>query len=161
MNIETKYRKERIVYIEYFNRVPHNVITAYKHGERWIPTNWDFFEDVGSGMQLSRHNSGCGGDVSVIECPQFVDATKWAIWHDKCVTLKKGENVKILKQPILLKRGGCASRNPFSVSVEVYDEIYCKVCDGYHSEYCNEHMYEDENDNYEMKYILDNSLVNE
>lgn len=158
VKVSLKNKTQDVVYIEYFEGTPHSVLTAYQYEKRLIPDTWDFFQDAGNNMQLSHHNSGSGGDVSVIECPSFRNPEKWKVWHDKRISFKNDKNVKVLKNPIILTDGVNKSRNPFVVSVEVYEELYCKKCDGYHSEICREHMFEDEEDDYQLKYT-DGELV--
>ena len=159
MKVEIENEIQHVIYIEYFEGIPHSVITAYKYNDRLIPENWDFFQDLGNGMQLSYHNSGGGGDVSIIECPEFYNPEKWKVWHDKRIVFKNDKNVKVLKNPIVLSDVVNKSRNPFNVSVEVYNEQYCKECDGSHSKQCFEHMFEDKRDEYKLKYIKDGESV--
>jgi hypothetical protein len=141
----TDYKGEnKVVYIAYFERIPHSVITVDpEKGKFWSCDTWDFFTDALSG-NLKGHNSGGMGSNLEIEIPNFCEKSKWHIWADKSVKLLGNtEGVKILKHPILLSDNYTKSRNPFVISEEAYSENYCKVCDGYTDGHCEKHIYED------------------
>ena len=91
VKVSLKNKTQDVVYIEYFEGTPHSVLTAYQYEKRLIPDTWDFFQDAGNNMQLSHHNSGSGGDVSVIiqsRAFSIASMNKIQILSEKCWNFK-------------------------------------------------------------------------
>ena len=120
-----KHENKEIVYIEYKDGKPHNVITA--SNENFTMTNYDFEIDCYDDDNFMFYNSGCGGLATEIQAPKY---TKNAIgkvhfWlHPKASFKDLPENVTQLKEPFIVNN----NQNPFINSREVYDMTYCEFC---------------------------------
>lgn len=155
-------REERVVYIEYNGKVPHQVYTAVYSP---TPTNgipfwclshhWDFFANGGDESDIRHYNSGGGGDAAKIYGPHWVGKSPGEYWMDREIAAFKNEpiNGKELLKPKRLKRwDGSTSINPFNVSEETYSHEYCEVCGFESTEPCWEHNYEDNEGNLRVKH---------
>ena len=155
----------KVVYIEYINGIPHSAVTINtdynpKTDKFAGSDSWDFFCEGGDKNNLKAYNSGGGGFGFTISAPKFTEGAKVGIWVDKCIKLiGEAENCTILEKPLRLSDGVKTSINPFKIAEIALSCEYCKVCECFHEEYCDEHTYED--DEGEMRYDHDDSLCNE
>ncbi len=155
-----KHKEEKVIYIEYRDRIPHAAITVGKKG---YMSQWDFEIFHGEKENIRYYHSGGGGHMSAIQPPILIDGAKGcSYWLCPCAAfLGEPKNITELKKAIRVTGYLGTSINPFhpKVSQETYSMDYCARCDHWSDEYCRTHQYEDENDDYTLKYIDDNSLV--
>lgn len=123
--------------IEYFNNVPHAVYTTL--------SNFDFEMNYHGWMM--NYESG-GGKNDHFDIGNFVTPELWKVWirPDFGGTIKvKQPEVQLLKKPLRLKTPYThhpkSSINPFLVSEEVSDIVYCARCEGYYTDMCMHHQY--------------------
>lgn len=160
--INDKGERCKVIYIVYYDKVPHQVITTDYH-ERldfWGRTDWDFFLDGGQKGNLYGYESGMGGSKTEIEAPQFCEgASGVEIWMAEGVKhIGTPKNYKIIKKPIRLSNGITTSINPFKVCNICYSVEYCERCGHEHAdEYCRAHIYEDLKG--ELRYIDNDKIV--
>jgi hypothetical protein len=155
--IESKHRKtyiHKIIFIEYFDGIPHELST-----DDGVLSHWYTFLEDGNVNDLKLFNSGGGEDVKEFRLGEnYVNPEKWSIWVAKGYEyLLENSKEKTLKCPIMLSNGYKKSRNPFKIGQIAYDETYCKICDNHKEDYCEDHIYYD-GENY--VYIIDNECVN-
>jgi hypothetical protein len=164
MKADIENEEHTVVFIEYEDGIPFSVITMY-----WVdsalkpyfrPVFWDVFAESGDKHDLRIYKSGSGGNAFELEAPKYSDGFSAQIWYDPILDLKGDlKSLELLKQPITMKNMyGEPSSNPFDVCEITYSDEYCDVC-GHHSvEFCDEHMYTDEDGN--DRYRHDNSYAN-
>ena len=143
-----------IVYIEYHDGKPHEVITLEDSEYGKHKRLWDFDLNMNWGEYM-YYNHGGGGDIKNEYGPQFVEGTKGvSIWVAECLKFNKKyppKNCRIIKNPLRISKGdGTATIDPFKFAYdEVSDIIYCEDCEGYYNEGgCSQHM-----DMWEYKYL--------
>jgi len=155
----------RVVFIEYCNRLPHSVTTELiykKEGSGQSHTvlyHWDFFPNNGDNSDMRYYNSGSGGYDSVsLPVIHWADGYTGIYWISSDFHFGgEVKNGKQLKHPIRLSKfGGGYSDNPFNVAWETSNYDHCEDCGKSGDDYCRECIYEDENDNYQLKYKSDN-----
>lgn len=156
--------EHRVVYIEYRRGIPHGVVSQLYvpdavDGPYWRNIYWDCFANNGDKDDLYLYKSGSGGDI---DAPHFADGFVGEIWIEKGIELNGTPiNCKVLDKPKRIRtiyRG--SSINPFRVAEITHSCEFCEVCGEESIDICWEHVYEDEDDNYELKYRHDNSPYN-
>jgi hypothetical protein len=132
---------ERIVYIEYFRGVPHDVITTDAASLRGIST-YDIDPYGGDVSDLMYYKSGGGPNSWEIET-YAIEGTNCQLWIDPefrermALTLR---NTELIAEPIMLTDLHIQSTNPFEVGHEVGDITYCEKCElHYDEDYCPIH----------------------
>lgn len=166
--IEEEYRgsrlittEHRVLYIEYIDGTPFNVMTACNipdavGGAYWCMHHWDFFKNCGDNDDVMYYNSGFGGCAykDGINAPHFVEGSSVEIWKDKDVPfIGEPKNAVILAEP---------KGNPFDNASESLGYDHCDRCGhDINTTYdwgCEEHMYID--DDGELRYIDNDEFVN-
>src|SRR6202008_587515 len=107
-----------IVYIEYQDGFPHSVITCNMDGIGL--DRWDFNLNLAWG-EFMHYNSGFGGNIKSIAGPNFIESYKGgALWISDMIGFSeyKPVNCKMLKNPILLKKDGKTTIDPFKFSYQ-------------------------------------------
>tara|TARA_R110002020_G_scaffold318905_7_gene534549 strand:- start:7132 stop:7626 length:495 start_codon:yes stop_codon:yes gene_type:complete len=149
MEVIINDEKHVITFIEYQDGIPHSAITKFYvpnavTGPYWRAVYWDFFAEGGDVTDVRFYESGSGGNADEIEAPQWVDGYTGKYWIHKDANFKG--QVKKGKQLKNLKRFGSTwgkSINPFKHTEEVYSYDYCDRCGHHSTEYCTDHIYED------------------
>jgi hypothetical protein len=139
-----KYNDKEVVYIKYHNNKPHSVIVAELG--KWSVDNYDFETDCKECELFMHYNSGSGGLATEIQAPTYIDGCEdtckyWLHPQAKLKGLPK--NIRKIDNPIEIN----GSINPFDNSREVFQTIYCKICDAYLDEDWCEHLTEDDDGN--------------
>lgn len=154
---------EEIVYIEYIDNLPHQVLTAPIGGNG---LSWFDFEYVyGDKKDIRYYESGGGCRRNEIQAPHFVKGTLakyWMATDCKFNGRSKAKNCLKLDKPIQLIGYGKKSINPFNVSIKTHDGFdYCEICDHFTCDGngCEEHQ-EWDSDKGALVYIHDRSEVN-
>ncbi|PWK20297.1 hypothetical protein LV89_03840 [Arcicella aurantiaca] len=155
VNSGRKTELHRIVYIEYQNGKPHEVITDNFDG---FMAFFDFEEDCHSSDEFMFFESGGGGKITEIQAPHYDESCGIAsYWIHPEANFKEGRfpiNCVQLDAPIQYN----GNSNPFENGRKVYSLDYCKFCDKFYDEYgCEEH-FDDTDDEGNLKYF-DGSLV--
>jgi hypothetical protein len=136
---------ERIVYIEYQDGIPHEVLTASESGYlSWFDFNY-FYSDK---KDIRWYESGGGGHMTEIQAPHYVKGTKGVVyWMAEGAKFKgKPRNCKRIDSPLLIEGYLIASINPFDISDETSNYGYCDRCNQHVVDECQEHQYwDDEN----------------
>lgn len=163
LEIQIGDKIHRVVYIDYINGIPHQVMTtnfiSTSENPYWRLYNWDFFANNGNKNDVRAYNSGSGGTPKEIPAPQYVDGYIGKYWISDDAEFKgKPENAKRLKNPIPVADClGQRSTNPFKIA-EITDSYeYCDRCGHESSDFCYEHKYDDIHGN--ARYIDDNSCA--
>ena len=152
LEIQIGDEPHRVVYIDYNDGIPHQVMTT-----RFIPTAdtpywrlfwWDFFANNGDKKDIRAYNSGSGGTPKEIQAPQWADGYIGKYWMaDDAKFRGKPKNAKRLKNPIpIADYFGKKSINPFKVAETTNSMEYCDRCGHDSTDFCDEHKYWDEND---------------
>ena len=136
-NSGRKTELHRIVYIEYINGKPHEVITDNFNG---FMTFFDFEEDCNNSDEFMFFESGGGSKITEIQAPHYVESCSTAsYWIHPEASFKVGSlpiNCVELDAPIQFN----GNPNPFENGREVYDLTYCKFCGKMYDEnYCDDH----------------------
>lgn len=164
LQIQIGKELHRVVYIDYNNGIPHQVMTVH-----FIPTAkvpywrlywWDFFANNGDKSDLRAYNSGSGGDIHDVQAPNWVDGYIGKYWiADDAKFNSEPKNAKRLKNPKpIADYFGKKSTNPFKVAEITNSHDYCEMCGHESTEFCTVHKYEDD-EGYE-RYLHDDSFVN-
>lgn len=146
-------RNHKIIYIEYQENIPFNVVTIFfvetSKQPYWRPETWDFFANEGDVDDMYAYSSGSGGSHNKIPAPQYIDGYLGAsYWMADGVEFEGIEkNIKRLERPLLIN----AHKNPFKYSEITHSSEYCDRCEYYSTEFCHEHKYEDDDDNVRYK----------
>jgi len=132
-----KYKNEEIIYIEYQDGKPHEVITD--NG------SYDFEPDCKEVELFMHYNSGSGCYDMKIPISTYIEEAKGkgCFWLHKDATITEIGNIKRITEPLEIN----GSKNPFDNSREVFDNIFCKYCDKYLDEDWCEHLTEDDDGN--------------
>lgn len=153
-----EYNDETVVYIEYHGKIPHSAITV---GDTGYMSHWDFEYFHGDKKNIRFYQSGGGGHMSKISAPTYCDGcTMTSYWIADCASLEGvPANITKIEKPIRVNGYMGTSINPFHsrVGEETNNIEYCEVCDERSSEYCMEHIFEDNEGN--LRYIKDNSIA--
>jgi hypothetical protein len=143
-----------VVYIEYVNKIPYLVRTVTYipnavNGPYWRLFDWDFECADGDENDLIAYNCGSGGCEKDIDAPNFVkNKNIKEVWvADGIVLREKGENFTLIKELIELKNEFNKSTNPFDIAEIVYSIDYCPKCKTYSRDFCDEHLYYDNEGN--------------
>ena len=136
-----KHKDKKILYIVYHNRIPFEV---YTEGAGY---DFELYNNDKDHIMFSHTSSGLDSNEEV-ELPRLAYPKKTPttqVWLEKGIRIKGNcQGIKILKHPILLKADEERSRNPFAISREVGDIIYCSKCGKYYDENgCIDHGIED------------------
>jgi len=155
-----EHKGKIVAYIEYQNGIPHFAITVNDSGGM---THWDFEIFYGDTKNIRYYESGSGGNISSFDSPKYIDGLNGCYyWMSNVASFKdKPKNIKAINEPLIITGYNGTSKNPFDpiVSEETYSLDYCDRCQHWDNEYCRQHQFEDENDDYVLKYIDDKSLV--
>lgn len=147
-------KEHKVVFITYHNRKVHDVITD----QDGCHYSWDAFYDQGS---LYLYNAGVGGG-NKMDAPKYIKGAKNVrLWLNGLELVGEPENCKIIKNPILLKCPYSGkSYNPFTIGDITHSYEYCEECGERSIEICREHVHEveDEEGNYEFRYISTGQL---
>jgi len=160
-NIEGK--EHIITYIDYQDGLPHSVVTKFyveqaEKGAYWRAANWFFFVEKNDKKDIRFYNSGSGGNPDKIDAPQWIDDYVGNFWITNGVILKgKVKNGKQLSMPLEFDTYSGKSINPFEFAEETTSYEYCARCGNFSTEYCKEHIYE--NDDGELRYMDDDSII--
>jgi len=163
MKTEVENDIHKVVYIDYSNGVPHLVVTQEyipdaTNGPYWRNNFWDCFANEGDNSDLYLHHSGSGGEI---QAPIWADGYTGIFWMDESCKFKgEPKNYKRIKHPRIIKSLRGASRNPFIIAEVTHCNEFCEVCNHSSIDVCWDHIYEDEDDHYELKYKHDNSPYN-
>ena len=129
-NLYGESHKEKIIYIEYFDGMPHKIITEGKRSS----STWDIEKDHLGFDKFIHYNSGSG--ALEIEASDFVRHDLGSYWvHPKAKIINKPK-MKRLHLPI--KYDGV--QNPFKLSREVLEMVYCERCNHVVDESLCEHL---------------------
>ncbi len=145
---ETHY----VIYVEYQEGIPHDVRTVEyipnaTNGPYWCLTSWDFFAEKGCVENIKAYESGGGGNENSIYAPNFIDGYLGEYWLAEGVNLiGSPKNAKRLDSLKIIESYISKSTNPFDVAEIAYDQQWCPKCNSYSEEFCNEHLYYDNND---------------
>ena len=95
----------RVVYIDYQNGIPHQVMTVIfiesAKEPYWRLVNWDFFANNGDVLDIRAYEAGSGGSHKEIQAPKWADGYKGKFWIPKDAKFKgKPRNATRLKNPI-------------------------------------------------------------
>ena len=154
----------KVVYIEYYDGIPNQVMTARfietALNPYWRLYSWDFFANNGDKEDIMAYNSGCGGTPKEIQAPQWADGYIGKYWMADDAKFKgKPKNAKRLKNLIpIAGYFGKKSINPFNVAKITNSMECCDRCGHYSTEFCDEHKYWDE-ENGVGRYIDDDSCA--
>ncbi len=125
----------RVVYIEYHDGIPFDVITdefdGYMH-------HFDFEPDCKGFEKLMFHNTGSGGKITAIQAPHIADGcTGVAYWmHPEAKFKGRPKNITRIEAPIEID----GHINPFELGRKIGGVEYCKFCDKWYDEdLCPEH----------------------
>lgn len=160
MKIAIEDKLHKVVYIEYQKGLPHAVVTQYYvpnavGGPYWRNDFWDFFPNAGDRTEICACHAGNGGNQPA---PQWADGYIGEFWIDKDFKLEgEPKNYKILAKPKRIKSYMGSSINPFKIAEITHSSEYCEECGKTSRDICWEHVYEDEDDDYTLKYKSDNS----
>ena len=143
-----------VIYIEYINKIPHYVKTVSYianavNGAYWRLFDWYFECADGDEKDLIAYNCGSGGCEKDIDAPNFIKNKFIAeIWIANGIELKdKGQNYTLIKELIELENEFDKSTNPFDIAEIVYSIEYCPKCKSYSREFCDKHLYYDNEGN--------------
>jgi hypothetical protein len=120
----------RIVCIQYCDGQPHGAITDSNSGHQY---HWDFEKECKwEGNDFMYHNSGSGGLITEIDLgdagPDY--------WLHSSAALKAPTQANRLDKPLLIN----GDANIFTGAREIYQTVYCRVCDKYYDEdWCPDH----------------------
>lgn len=146
-----------VILIEYFNGIPHSALTTDMNPGKYHGVNfWDIDKNANWEGDLMCYKSG-GGGYKAKKLPmdgEPVEGSNHSYWvHPDFDIRKKPKNTTKLSEPILLRQHVKESVNPFDIAQEVYATMYCEGCEGMVGDsMCTEHMYENEEDDYNLYY---------
>ncbi len=134
-NYARSTKNHRVVYIEYVDDRPFNVITEVNG----IQHHFDFEMECYGGDSFMFYHSGSGGRITDIQAPHFVKGANASYWMHPSAKFKGGKKAKNavkLEKPIEYREGA----NPFDNGREIYAQDYCKFCEKwYDQDACPEH----------------------
>lgn len=152
-------RTHEVVYIEYINKIPHEVVTSCfittAEGPYHRAFHWDFFPNNGDKNDIRAYNSGSGGNPFEIDAPQWGEGCNVAEYWISPKAIFKGipSNGNALNKPRRLKSWyGNSSINPFKVAEIAFSSEYCEECGHESTEFCDEHKYIDNEGNARFKH---------
>lgn len=130
-----------VVYIEYQDRLPHSVILS--NGGYCRVYDFDFV--YGDKKDIRYKWSGSGGSIKEIQAPHYVKGSGAEYWMREDAGFKgKPKNIKRIDKPHRIVTAFGSSLNPFKVSDETNEIIYCRECDQRRIEECPQHQYWDD-----------------
>lgn len=153
----------RVIYIEYKKGIPFDVKTLRFIESAKVPYwrlyHFDLFANGGDRDDLYAYEAGSGGDDNSIDAPKWADGYTGEFWLDKEFSLNGDvkNGVRLEKPKRIRTTDSGSSINPFKVAPLTDSKHYCEDCGKESLDICFEHIYEDENDNYTLKYKKDNS----
>ncbi len=132
--------KHTVVYIEYFEGVPHEAQTVTEGGHT---ESWDIDPYGGDIQDLMIYNPGSGFDWE-IDIHAISPESKCEVWinpdYRQRITIKQLINAQIIDQPYEHTHGFTRSTNPFEYCREVGSIEYCSACEmHYNEDYCPKH----------------------
>jgi len=143
-----------VIYIEYVNKIPHSVKTVSYipnavNGPYWRLFDWDFECEDNDKNDLIAYNSGSGGCDKDIDAPNFIKNKNVAeVWIATGIELRdKGQNFTIIKELIELENEFKKTTNPFDIAEIVYNIEYCPKCKSFSRDFCDTHLYYDNEGN--------------
>ncbi len=151
----------RVVYIDYSDGIPHEVMTmhfiSYADKPYWRLCWWIFFANNGDKNDIRAYKAGSGGNPKEIHAPQWADGYIGRYWiSDDAKFRGEPRNAKRLKNPKIISE---KSRNPFKVAEITYSREYCEMCGHESTEFCDEHKYEDDEGN--ERYIHNDEICDD
>ena len=154
-----------VIYVEYIDKIPHSVNTVVyipnaTGGPYWRLHWWNFECADNDENDLIAYNSGSGGCEKDINAPNFVKSKSIKeVWLAKGINFRsEGKNFNLIEDLIELKNEFTQSKNPFDIA-EILPVIeYCPKCKCYSREFCDEHLYFD--DNGDVRYRGNHKYVN-
>ena len=147
-----------VIYIEYFNKIPDSVKTVSYipnavNGPYWRLFDWHFECADGNEKDLIAYNSGSGGCEKDIDAPNFIKNKFVAeVWIAQGIELRgKGQNFTLINELIELENEFDKSTNPFDIAEIVHSIEYCPKCKVFSRDFCNSHLYYDNEGNPRFK----------
>ena len=152
-----KGEEHNVIFIDYHDDLPHTVVTEfYVSGATeiyWRKVFWDFFPDKGMKDDLLFYRAGSGGNHQL---PKYVDGYLGKYWVSDVINGPniegEAKNAIKLKSPIQLACLWEPTPNPFTAGQYTDNYEYCDVCKHGSDETCWQHKFEDEEDDYRLKY---------
>jgi len=133
-----KCKDETIIMIEYFDNIPHSVLTETGvYDFELYNDDWLMFYQSGFGHNVN------GKKIIAIN-GIFVEPERWKIWIENGYSSNIQKDVILLKKPLLvLWYDNIFHNNPFVYGTEVNGISYCKKCGlFFDNNGCPEHGYE-------------------
>lgn len=139
------HNDEEVIYIEYVDGIPQQVLTAplESHGLSWF--NFEYV--YGDRKDIRYYEAGGGGRRDEIQAPHFVSKKGNVYWMSDGCKFKgktKAINCKQIKKPLIVRGfGRKQSINPFKIADETsYGFEWCNVCETHScdGEGCSDHQ---------------------
>lgn len=152
-----------IVYIEYCDGIPNQVVTCNVNDDYGLST-YDFEFIDGYRRDIRWYKSGGGGSKKKLQAPHFVDRRGKKYWMAESAKFKgltRAINCKRIDAPLSIRGFYRRSINPFKISEEAaWHFEWCKVCKQHSDDVngCSEHQHYDE-ENGMLIYNKDGSPV--
>ncbi len=130
-----EYDGKKIVYIEYQDRKPWQVIADNRYYSFELINGDYYWREDGMGR--------CPNPIPVGQLAEPQNPPMCQIWHDKDYTLEGIlDGYEILQEPILFEDWeGNMSGNPLEVFEDSPAMDYCQICGEWYHDGCDEHYY--------------------